>query len=100
VHTVNGSRTIRVVSATTTADTTAFTIDVAVDGPPYALHLESDEGPSNRPGCQGSVGLQSDTGLTGLPTHETVDFDQFNGTALVSAPTDVVDAAAIAQPTP
>jgi hypothetical protein len=103
VHIVNDIRAIRVVSTQTSADTTSYTVDIAVGGVPYALHIEDSAGGSDRPGCQASAGLQnSDLGVTGFPAHERIDFDEFNSAVLVAAPNplDVVDAAVIASPTP
>jgi hypothetical protein len=93
VHSVHGTHAVRVVSTRTDASTTAFTLDVADTGAPYALHLESSDGPNGRPGCNPSS--QGQLGAAGFPGHETVDFDQFDTTTPVTAPTDVIDSATL-----
>jgi hypothetical protein len=101
VRVVNGTRALRVVSTATAADTRAFTLDVAVDGPPFALHLETDAAASSRPECQGPSSPTGDTVATpdrGSTGHQVVDFDSFNSAELITPPADVVDNAAVATP--
>lgn len=99
VHVVDDTRALRVVSTATTPDTRSFALDVAVDGTPYALHMETDAGPSPRPECQGPTSPTSDTPATpasGGSGHQVIDFDSFNTADLITPPADVVDSAAIA----
>jgi hypothetical protein len=96
VQTVHGMRAVHVVSTRTDATTTGFTLDVAATGAPYALHLESSDGPNSRPGCQAPAST-GQMGIAGFPGNETIDFDQFNSPAPVNVPADVVDAAALPQ---
>lgn len=96
IHIIRGVRTVRVVSTETTPDTVSFTVDVAVDGPAYAIHYETDAGPSTRPGC--STGTYPQASQNGAPadvkpSHQTMDFDGFNTHDLIPTPNplDVVD---------
>lgn len=101
-HTVDGQRSIRLVSTKDAADSTAYAVDVALDGPPYALHFETDAGPSSRPDCQGPANPSSTVPAApqGTSGHEVVDFDGFDSSDLIARPTDVVDASALATATP
>jgi hypothetical protein len=101
-HTVDGTRTIRLVSTATTPGTVAYTLDVAIYGTPYPLHLETDAGPSSRADCQGpSSPLGDATAPQSTSTgHQTIDFGGFDSADLIARPTDVVDAAAVATATP
>jgi hypothetical protein len=93
VHTVNGTRAVRIVSTRSDATTTGFTLDVADTGRPYALQLQSSDGPSSRPGC--AAPSTGDASIPAFPGNETITFDEFNTAALVSVPADVVDTAAL-----
>jgi len=97
VHSVHSVDAVRVISTRTDSSTTGFTVDVADTGAPYALHLESSDGPNGRPGCSPPSSSQSQMGIDGFPGHETVDFDGFNATTAIPAPTDVVDSVALPQ---
>ena len=102
-RTVNGQRTIRLVSTATSPQAVAYTLDVAIDGRPYALHFETDAGPSSRPDCQGPSNPSSTVPSTPADAstgHEIVDFSDFESADLLSPPSDYVDAAALATPTP
>jgi hypothetical protein len=101
-HMANGSRSIRITSTASTPGTIAYTLDVAIDGTPYPLHMETDAGPSSRADCQGpSSPLGSTTAPQSTSTgHQAVDFGGFDSTDVIARPTDVVDAAAIATATP
>jgi len=102
-HTVNDQRTVRLVSTATSSQTIAYTLDVAVDGAPYALHFETDAGPSSRPDCQGPSNPSStvpSTPANGSTGHEIVDFSDFDSAELLTPPTDYIDAAALSTPAP
>jgi hypothetical protein len=102
-HTDAGQRTIRLVSTATSPQTIAYTLDVAIQGPPYAVHFETDAGPSSRPDCQGPSHPSSTIPITpadGSTGHETVDFGDFDSGQLLTPPTDYIDAAALATPAP
>jgi len=102
-HTVDGQRTIRLVSTSTSPATVSYTLDVAIDGPPYALHFETDAGPSSRPDCQGPSNPSSTAlaaPMDGSSGHQVVDFDGFDSTDLIARPTEFVDASALATATP
>jgi hypothetical protein len=101
-HPVDGIRGIRLVSGATTPGTVAYTLDVAIDGRPYPLHLETDAGPSSRADCQGpSSPLGDATAPQSTSTgHQVIDFGGFDSADLIARPTDVVDAAAVATATP
>jgi len=101
VRTVDGIASVRIVSTATAPDTRSFTLDVAVDGPPYAVHMETDGAPSSRTECQAPTSPTSDTPATpeqGSPGHQAIDFDSFNTADLITPPADVVDSAAVATP--
>ena len=102
-HTVNGQRSIRLVSTSATTDTVSYTLDLALDGTPYPLHFETDAGPSTRPDCQGPANPSTTVPTTpeeGSTGHQVVDFDSFDSADLVARPSDYIDAAAFATPTP
>jgi hypothetical protein len=102
-HTVNGHRSIRLVSTAMSPQTIAYTLDVAIDGTPYALHFETDAGPSSRPDCQGPSNPSSrvpSTPADGSTGHEVVDFSDFDSAELITPPTDYIDAAALSTPAP
>lgn len=102
-HTVNAQRSIRLVSSATSPQTIAYTVDVAIDGTPYALHFETDAGPSSRPDCQGPSNPSStvpSTPADGSTGHEVVDFSDFDSAGLLTPPTDYIDAAALSTPAP
>lgn len=101
-HTVNGSRSLRLTSAATEPGTVGFTLDVALDGKPYPLHMETDAGPSSRADCQGPASPLGDASApqSTSPSHQVIDLDGFDSADLIARPTDVVDAAAFATATP
>jgi hypothetical protein len=101
VRVVNTVRTLQLASTATSPDTRSFTLDVAIDGPPYAVHMETDAAASPRAECQGPSSPTGDMTATpdrGSTGHEVVLFDSFNSDDLVARPMDVVDNAAIATP--
>jgi len=102
-RTVDGQRSIRLVSTPTSPQTIAYKLDVAIDGAPYALHFETDAGPSSRPDCQGPSNPSStvpSTPADGSTGHEIVDFSDFDSAELLTPPTDYIDAAALSTPAP
>jgi hypothetical protein len=102
-HTVNGTRTIRLTSIATTPGTVAYTLDVAIDGTPYPLHMETDAGPSSRADCQGPASPLGSAATTPRSTstgHQVIEFDGFDSGDLIARPTDYVDASAHATATP
>ena len=101
VRVVDSVRTLRLASTATSPDTRTFTLDVAIDGPPYAVHMETDTAASPRAECQGPSSPTGDMTATpdrGSTGHEVVLFDSFNSDELIARPVDVVDNAAIATP--
>lgn len=103
LHTVNGTRAIQLVSTATTDTTVAYTLDVAIDGTPYPLHMETDAGPSSRADCQGPSSPLGDVSTTPQNTstgHQVIDFGGFDSADLIARPTDYVDASALATATP
>ncbi len=102
-RTVNGQRAIRLISTGTSPQTVAYTVDVAIDGRPYALHFETDAGPSSRPDCQGPSNPSSTVPSTPADAstgNEIVDFSDFDSADLLTPPSDYIDAAALATPAP
>jgi hypothetical protein len=102
-HTVDGQSSIRLVSSAISSEAVAYTLDVALSGTPYALHYETDAGPSSRPDCQGPANPSSTVPTTpneGSTGHEVVDFDAFDTADLVTPPSDYIDASAFATPAP
>ncbi len=96
-HTVNGLRTVRVVSTRSDAGTTGFTVDVADTGQPYAVRLESSDGANGRPGCNPPAGSQAGVPVGTFPGTTAIDFDDFDTTTLIPAPSDVIDSATLPQ---
>jgi len=101
-HDVDGARSIRLTSTATTPGTVGFTVDVAIDGPPYPQHMETDAGPSSRADCQGPASPLGDVATPQSPStgHQVIDFGGFDSADLIARPTDVVDAAAFATAQP
>ena len=103
VRDIDGTRALRLVSTATSPDARSFTLDVAVEGAPYALHMETDASASSRPECQGPSSPTGDTQATpdqGSTGHQVVDFDSFDTSDLITPPSDVIDSSALATVTP
>jgi hypothetical protein len=102
-HSVNGARAIRLVSAATIPGTVAYRLDVAINGTPYPLHIETDAGPSSRADCQGPASPLGDAASTPQTTstgHQVIDLGGFDSADLIARPTDYVDASALATAAP